>query len=56
MRQILVSHKDILLRLEQLEKKVDKNDEDIQMVFKVLKQLLNQPSLPRRKIGFKRHD
>ena len=56
MREVLLSHKDLLLRLDQLEKKVKSNDEDIQTVFKVLKQLLSPPSPPRKKIGFKNYD
>ena len=31
-------------------------DEDIALVFEYLKQLLNPPVQPRRKIGFKRKD
>jgi len=40
--------------LEQLEKKVTGHDENIQMIFQALKQLLNQPQEPRRRIGFRR--
>ena len=53
MREVLSTHKNILLKLEQLEKKVDKHDDDIQLIFSALKQLLHQPNPPRRKIGFK---
>ena len=56
MRQLMLSHKDILIQLEQLERKVNKNDGDIQMIFEALKQLLNSPSRSRRKIGFKHYD
>jgi len=56
MREVILSHKDLLLRLDQLERKVDKNDEDIQTVFKVLRQLISPPSAPRKKIGFKSYD
>jgi len=52
MREILMTNKDILLKLEQLERKVGKHDEDIQLIFRYLKQLLNPPQEPRRKIGF----
>ena len=54
MREMLSAHKDILLKMEQLEKKVTAHDQDMQMVFKTLKQLLNPPNLPRERIGFKR--
>ena len=53
MNEVLSTHKDILLKLEQLEKKVNKHDDDIQLIFSALKQLLNQPNPPRKKIGYK---
>ena len=54
LREMLLTHKDILLKLETLEKHVSKNNEDIQMIFSALKQLLNSPEKPREEIGFKR--
>jgi hypothetical protein len=54
MREILLAHKDILLQLEKIETKLTGHDEDIQLIFKYLKQLLNPPQKPRQKIGFKR--
>ncbi len=54
LREMLLAHKDILTKLEQLERKVSENDGSIQMIFEALKQLLNPPHLPRRRIGFKR--
>ena len=53
LREMLLAHKDILIKLEQLERKVINHDSDIQVVFKALKQLLNQPAVPRKRIGFK---
>ncbi len=52
MREMMLTHKDILLKLEQLERKADKNDADIRIIFKCLKELVNPPPVPRRKIGF----
>jgi hypothetical protein len=59
-REVLLTHKDILLKVEQLEKKMLKQDEkmkkhedEIQIIFKALKQLLNPPQEPRKRIGFK---
>ncbi len=54
MRQLLLTHKDILLQLEKIEKKLTGHDEDIQLIFQYLKKLLNPPQPPRQKIGFKR--
>jgi len=53
MRQMLLTHKDILLQLEKMERKLTGHDEDIQLIFKYLKQLLNPPQQPRKRIGFK---
>ena len=50
---MLLTHKDILLKLEQLENKVSSHDENIQMIFEALKQLLSPPKEPRKRMGFK---
>jgi len=52
-REMVLTNKDILLQLEKIEKKLTNHDEDISLIFKYLKQLLNTPQPPRRKIGFK---
>lgn len=55
MREMLLTHKDLLLKIEQLERQTDKNTEDIQSVFKYLKQmLLPVEQVNRQRIGFKR--
>ena len=53
LREALLAHKDILLKIEQLERKSVQFDGDIQMIFKYLRELLSPPSAPMRKIGFK---
>ena len=53
MRKMLLTHKDILLKLELLEKQVSQNSEEIQMIFSALKQLLNPIQEPRKPIGFR---
>lgn len=52
MREVLLTHKDILLKLEQLERKSNKHDESIQLIFQALKQFLNPPQPSRKKIGY----
>jgi hypothetical protein len=54
MREILMTNQEILLKLEQLERKAEGHDEDIQLIFKYLKQLLNPPQEPKPRIGFRR--
>ena len=60
MRELLLTNRDILLKMEQVEKdmlkqdgKLKKYEEDIDVIFKALKRLLNPPQLPRERIGFK---
>jgi hypothetical protein len=56
MREMLLTNKDILLKLEQLERKVGKHDEDIQLIFQCLKKLLNPTQPPRARIGFLKNE
>ncbi|MFA4851716.1 MAG: ORF6N domain-containing protein [Bacteroidales bacterium] len=53
MREILLTHKDILLKLEELECKVSSHDEQIQLIFQYLKQLVSPSARPRKKIGYR---
>jgi hypothetical protein len=52
-RELISLNKDILFKLEKIEKNISRHDEEIQLVFKYLKQLLNNPDPPRKKIGYK---
>ena len=55
MREIMLTHKDILLKLEQLERQTLKNTEDIQAIFSHLKLfLIPVEQVERRWIGFRR--
>ena len=56
LREVLLTHKDILLKLEQLEKRAVRQDGDIKLIFKYLRELLNPKTEPMRKIGFKIKD
>ena len=53
LKGMLLTHKDILLKLEKLERKTSKHDENFKIVFDYLKELLNPPTAPMRKIGFR---
>ena len=64
-REYALSHKDILMQLLKLEKEVtnnnkntQKNNQDIENIFMVLKELLEKDAkpIPRNKIGFKHYD
>jgi hypothetical protein len=52
MREMLVDQKDILNKLDELEKKYETHDTDIKAVFGALKKLIQVPPPPQRKIGF----
>jgi hypothetical protein len=56
LRGMITDHKDILLKLEKLEKRVDGHDDDFKIIFTYLKELLAPKSEPARKVGFKRRD
>ena len=53
LKGMLLTHKDILLKLEKLERKTSKHDENFKIVFDYLNELLNPKTEPMRKIGFK---
>lgn len=53
MRELLFTHKDILLKLEKMERKSEKQDVEIQLIFNALKKLLQEPVKERNRIGFK---
>jgi len=56
LRQVLLMNKEILLKLERLERKTDKHEIDIKVIFRYLKELLNPKFEPLKRIGFKRRD
>jgi len=60
MRELLLTNKNILLKLQQGERKMMlqdnkmiQHDADINMIFEALKKLLQPPGEPRQRIGFK---
>ena len=61
MREVLLSQKDIFLKLEKLEKKImeqneltGRHEEKIQKIFTALKRLMQVESVPMKKVGYKR--
>ena len=53
MRDMLSTNKDILLQVQKMEHKLTAHDDNIQVIFQVLKKLLNPATKPRVRIGFK---
>jgi len=55
-REMINTHKDLILKMDQLELKVGKQDEKISIVFEYLRKFLDVKEKPRKKVGFKRSD
>ncbi len=57
LREILLTHKELAIKIETLEKKYAEHDERIQAIFEAIKQLLAPPSVKEKRIiGFQPHD
>lgn len=53
MREMLLTHKDLLLEMEEIRKKVSGQDEKIDLIFGYLKQFIKEQETPRKSIGYK---
>ena len=51
-REILMSHKELALKLNAMEQKLAKHDKEIMTVFEAIRQLMREEEKPRRQIGF----
>ena len=55
LREILSTHKELAHKLDQLEQKIQKHDQDIQGIFEAIRGLMSSPALPEKpkiRIGF----
>ena len=52
LRQLAAGHKELAIKLEQLEIKVGGHDEQIRSLFEAIRQLMKPPTLKSRRIGF----
>ena len=52
LRQILSTHKELAYKLSELERKIEKHDEEIKAIFDAIRQLMAPSEKPKRKIGF----
>jgi hypothetical protein len=53
MREMLLTHKDLLIKMNELESKFSNQDKSIKQIFAYLKQLVKEQESPRQAIGFK---
>lgn len=54
LRELLLLHKDVSLLVEQIEKKLIKQDQKIEVLFTYLSKFIEKEDKPRSEIGFKR--
>jgi len=52
LRKLLLSHKELAIKLEALEKKYANHDQKIKDIFAAMRQLMLPPEEPKRRIGF----
>jgi nitrate reductase assembly molybdenum cofactor insertion protein NarJ len=52
MRELLATNKKMAKKLDELEERLTEHDENFQVVFEAIKQLLEEDEKPKRKIGF----
>jgi hypothetical protein len=54
LREVMATHKELAHKIAALERKYNKHDEELQVVFKAIKRLLEPPPTPpKRPIGFR---
>jgi phage regulator Rha-like protein len=54
LREMLSANKELAHKLSQLERKIEKHDEEIKLIFDAIRQLMSPPEPKKKKIGFKR--
>lgn len=52
-REMLLAHKDVFIRVEQVEKQMMKQDEKIELLFSYLSKFIEKEDTPRVPIGFR---
>jgi ORF6N domain len=52
LREMLGTHKKLALRLAELEKRIEANDEEITALFEAIRQLMEPPAKSEKRIGF----
>jgi len=52
LRRIISNHKDLVHKLNELERKIEKHDVEIKDIFEAIRQLMLPPEKPKRRIGF----
>jgi hypothetical protein len=53
MREMLLTHKDILLQLEEMRKSMEAHEDRVDMIYNYLIQFISDQKTPRAKVGYK---
>ena len=56
LKEIISTHKELAHKLDLLERKIEKHDEEIRGIFEAIRQLMAPPERPKRRIGFHQHE
>jgi len=54
LREILSTHKELANKFNGLERKIEKHDDEIRMIFDAIRALMAEPQKSKKNIGFKR--
>jgi septal ring factor EnvC (AmiA/AmiB activator) len=54
LREFLSTHKELAHKLAELERKIERHDEEIKAIFDAIRQLMTPSQKAKRKIGFMR--
>ena len=52
LREMLTTNKDLARKLAELEKRMASHDDSIRLLFEAIRELMNNPVIPRKQIGF----
>ena len=52
LREVLATHKELAIKLDDLERRIKDHDEQIQAIFEAIRQLMTPPQKPGKRIGF----
>ena len=52
LRKMIASNEELAQKLKELEKRLEKHDEDIGLIFEAIRELMTPPDTPPKKIGF----
>jgi len=53
LRQILSTHKELVYKLNELERKTERHDHEIKAIFDAIRQLMTEETKPKPRIGFR---